>query len=667
MIVFDQLNKNDPHLRTVTWGVLIGLVILLGGLWWVQIISYRHYAENQKAQSFRTVRIPAIRGKILDRHGVPLAENQPSYNVGLYLDELREPFRREFARLRPRQANTNAPAFWQRWLGLKPVKTPPARLSKSQLKELTWQARYGVASNVVANLSATLQEPFSLSADQFRRHYTNQLPLPLPVFTGLNPTQIARFQERGNPPGVDLDLQPSRVYPGGTLAAHLLGYLTSDNESSEGEESFFNFRLPDYRGRIGIEGAYDPELRGRAGAKSVLVNSLGYRQSETTWAEGEPGRNVVLTIDLAIQRACENALQNTPMFGYRVRGAVVVLDPNNGDLLAMVSAPAFDPNKFIPKITHEEYAKLTNEITRPQINRAMQENFAPGSIFKIVTALACIEAGLNPEETFQNPGYIMVPGRHRPFKDTAPPGEYNFRRGFLRSSNHYFITNTLRYGAQSLQNIVKYGQRLHLGERTRLLSGQETPGEFPSLKKIQRGWTYGDTANFCIGQGPISTTPLQMALMVAAIANGGKVLWPRLVDRIEPADPHSDESPVVFPRKPVRDELGASPRALQLVRDAMLADVEDEKEGSGRAAAVPGFRICGKTGTAQVMNERNEKIDQTTWFASYGPYESPRYVVIVMVESGASGGGTCAPVAREIYRQIQQLETSRTPVMARNP
>ena len=237
----------------------------------------------------------------------------------------------------------------------------------------------------MANLSATLQEPFSLSADQFRRHYTNQLPLPLPVFTGLNPTQIARFQERGNPPGVDLDLQPSRVYPGGTLAAHLLGYLTSDNESSEGEESFFNFRLPDYRGRIGIEGAYDPELRGRAGAKSVLVNSLGYRQSETTWAEGEPGRNVVLTIDLAIQRACENALQNTPMFGYRVRGAVVVLDPNNGDLLAMVSAPAFDPNKFIPKITHEEYAKLTNEITRPQINRAMQENFAPGSIFKIVT------------------------------------------------------------------------------------------------------------------------------------------------------------------------------------------------------------------------------------------------------------------------------------------
>jgi len=637
MLIFDQLKKNDPQLRAITWGVLIGLGLLLAGLWWVQVISYRHYAENQRAQSFRTVRIPAIRGKILDHNGAPLAENQPSYNVSLYLEELREGFKEEWKRVRPK-----------------------GKLPRGERIGLEAGARYRVVSNVVQNLAAALQQPLDLDYGQFLEHYTNQLALPMPVITNLTPVQMARFHERSSgAPGLDLELQPNRFYPHGTCAAHLLGFLTHDNSSAQDEEAFFNFRLPDYRGKVGIEVVFDLELRGKAGMKSVLVNSLGYRQSENIWTPSEPGKNVVLTIDLAIQQAAENALRT---HGPDTRGAVVVLNPHNGDVLALASAPTFDPNVYIPRLTHDAAQRLNDPVLRPQINRATQENYAPGSIFKIVDSLACLEAGLDPAEKIQNPGHILV-GR-KLIKDLAAPGEYDFRRAFLKSSNTYFITNGLRYG---VENIVRIGERLHLGERCDLPTRQEVSGSFPRQRTLRQGWSSGDTANLCIGQGPLDVTPVQIAVMTAAIANGGKVLWPRLVDRIEAQEPLGADSTIVFPHRPVRDELGVRPRTLELIRSAMLADVEDA-EGTGKAAAVPGLRVCGKTGTAQVANERNQVIDHTVWFASFAPYENPRYVVVGMVESGASGGGTCAPIAQKIYRALLDRENynaAKPPPLAR--
>ena len=634
MLIFDQLRKNDPQLRTITWSILIGLAILLIGLWYVQVISYKKFSENQRAQSFRTVRIPAIRGKILDRNGQPIVENQPSYNVCLYLDELREQFKEEWRRSRP-----------------------PAKMKRSERLALEAQSRYRVVSNIVQSLSAALQRPLPLPFEDFMRHYTNQLALPLTIAANLDPVQVARFEElSNNPPGVDLEIQPSRVYPYTSAAAHLIGFLTKDNSSAEGEEAFFNFRLPDYRGRVGIEGAFDPELRGKAGMKSVLVNSLGYRQSENVWNSAEPGKNIVLTIDLAIQQAAEKALQSA---GPNTRGAAVVLDPNTGDVLALASCPSFDPNSFVPKISHEDYARLTDPKLRPQINRAIQENYAPGSIFKILIGLACLEAGLNPNEVYTVQPDPSRPGRgcifvgRRKVEDQAPPGEYDFRRALLRSSNAYFITNGLKAGTD---NILRLGGRLHLGERTGLPTGQEVSGFLPKPKNGRGAWFEGETANFCIGQGSIDVTPMQMAIMTAAIANGGKVLWPRLVDRIEPQDWSTGEVAVTNAHTRIRDELGVSPRNLEIIRAAMLADVED-REGTGRAAALPGLRICGKTGTAQVMNSRNQVVDHITWFVSFAPYENPSYVVVAMVESGGSGGGTCAPVAQKIYQAIQIRET----------
>jgi penicillin-binding protein 2 len=653
MLIFDQLKKSDPQLRTLTCVVLAGMAVLLAGLWYVQIIAHRDFTENLRTQSFRTVRIPAVRGKILDRHRQPLAENQPSYNVVLYLEELRPLFRQEYARSRPVHTVTNALPFWQRWLGFSPVQREYVKLTRSQRQAFEWQCRFRVASNIAQRVGAILRQPVTMDFERFRRHYLEQLALPFPLLLGLDTASMARLLEQPSSfPGVDLEVQPVRCYPHRTTACHVLGYLMRDDSSAVDEDAFFNYRLPDYRGRVGIERAFDAELRGKAGVKSVLVNSLGYRQSEEIWTPAEPSKNVVLTLDLAIQQAAEEALQT---LGQEPRGAVVVLDPNSGDLLALASSPAFDPNLFIPQISVKDYERLTNAVLRPQINRATQENYQPGSIFKIVTALAALDAGLDPEDTIYNPGHIFI--ARREIRDEAMPGVYNFKRGFIKSSNTYFISNGLRAGIESL---VRIGQRLHLGERTGLPTGQEVSGNLPSPRRIRVGWTAGDTANLCIGQGAIDVTPLQMAVMTAAIANGGKVLYPRLVSRIEPADPQEGEPVVHFPSGRVRNELGVSARTLQLVRDAMLADVE-EPEGTGKRAAVPGLRVCGKTGTAQITNPQNKIIGHTLWFTSYAPYESPRYVVLVMVESegGGYGGTTCAPMAQKIYRVIKDLEEQR--------
>jgi penicillin-binding protein 2 len=391
-------------------------------------------------------------------------------------------------------------------------------------------------------------------------------------------------------------------------------------------------------------------LRGRAGAKSVLVNNLGYRQTETIWTPAEPGHNVVLSLDVNLQKVAEQSVARRA--GVQARGAVVVMDVHSGDILALVSSPKLDPNWFVQGVPPAEIERLNDPHLRPQINRATQENYAPGSIFKTIIGLACLEAGLNPNEQIYNPGHIYV-GR-RFINDLAAAGQYDFRRAIVKSSNTYFITNGLRHGG--IEKIIALGQRLHLGERAGLPTRQETAGIFPSPGRVSSGWYDGDTANICIGQGQIAVSPLQMAVATSALANGGKVFWPRLVERLEPQDPASPEPPTVFEKGRVRDELGARAQNLQVLHNAMLAETEDP-EGTGHAAVVPGMRICGKTGTAQVTDARNRVVDHTTWFVSFAPYGQPRYAVVVMIESGASGGASCAPIAGDIYLAIREMES----------
>jgi len=661
MLVFDQLKKNDAQLRLLALVIALGLGILLAGLWWVQIVQARSYQANVESQSYRTVRLPSVRGEILDRNGEVLAENRARYNISLYLEDLRGSFRKEYLRIRPMRYTTNALAFWKSWLGLSEVRPVPVRLTTEQSSNLVWDARCHVINQAVIQIAATLRDPtIRLDTNDFKQHYNTRRALPFPVVRDATPIQIARFSEQlsGNI-AADLEIQSTRIYPHGSTAAHVLGYLRRDNQPTDDEERDYYHRLPDFRGVVGIEGHFDAELRGQAGGKSVLVNSLGYRQSETILDPTEPGKDVVLTLDLRIQKEAERSLRTHA--APHGRGAVVVMDVHSGDVLALVSSPASDPNYFVKGFPADEITRWNDADLGVQKNRATREVYQPGSTFKTVVALAALEKGLNPNEEFRvdpdpyNPSKGAFFLGSRRIKDTAPPGNYDLRYALMRSSNSYFVTNGLRPGV--FEKTCELARRLHLGERIGVPLMQESAGNFPTPARLRAGWMPGDTANISMGQGLIDVTPLQMAVLTAALANGGIVLKPRLVDRLKAQDQVALIPPTVFPTRQIRGELGVSATNLKLVRDAMLAETEDI-EGTGRRVQVPGLKVCGKTGTAEWVEKGVTR--NTTWFISFAPHHQPRHAVVVMIEDGVSGGTTCAPVAGDVYRALLNLNTSST-------
>jgi penicillin-binding protein 2 len=670
MLIFDQLNKADRHLRMLSWIIAVGVVILLGGLWWVQIVRSRQFVESQFTQSYRTVRVPAPRGKIMDRNGTVLAENKPVYSITLYLEDrsLRDAVQKQFGQskdaARRAAATVRKPNFIERVLsvfGYKPSLVQVHALSRTNATELLRAARFTVVSNIVGQLSEMIGERIPLNEAQLTNHYHHRLVLPFPIKTKLDAKQIACVQERGlNLPGIDMDVQPERVYPQRTLAAHVIGSLVRSDEAVEGDLAFFDYKLPDYRGYSGIEASFDSALRGRAGAKSVLVNNLGYRQTDTTLSPVEAGKDLTLTIDANIQRVAEHALANINGVTPPVRGGAVVLDVRSGEVLALASVPTFDPTDWIPYLPNAVAGLYTNEYLAPLRNRAIYGNYAPGSTFKIMVALAGLEAGtLKTNEIIRveaNPrdpahGIIYVGKSKHSIRDTVAPGDYDFLRAFIKSSNSYFVDQGLRVRPEP---IVAVAQEFHFGQRTGIPLA-DSPGRLPTSEWVRSnrgGWSPAAIGNLSIGQGDLDVTPLQLAVAVAAVANGGKVLKPQIVMNVRGPDE------LVAPNQPpalrpiVQHEVQVSARSMDIVRQAMLADVENPI-GSGHGAFLSDFRACGKTGTAQV--QRGFKMDYYTWFASYAPVEDPRYSVVVMVESGSSGGGTCAPVAKQIYEKLKYL------------
>ena len=659
MLVIDELKKNDPQLRLVAVLLLAGLGLLLVGLWWVQVISAREFQNHLETQAYRTIRIPAIRGKILDREGRVLADNRPRYTLSIDMDDLNPAFHHAFTNLQAaakRMVKQNI-AQAERKLGrkLSRQELKPYLLSDEYNAQLAYLSRVQAGEELYAGLSEKLGEPLQFNAADFNDHYLKKRALPYPVKRDVGPAEVARFQESyTNGLAADLELESVRHYPYTNTAAHLLGYLKHDDSSMEGEDATFNYRLPDYQGVNGVEGFYNEVLHGLAGTESVLVNNLGFRQSESLDAPPAPGTNVVLTIDLDIQRAAEDSVHLHR--GADANAAVVVMDVRSGDILALASSPSFDPNDFAQGISTAQWDQIQQ--TTAAKNRATYENYAPGSIFKSVVALAALEGGLNPNEIYhveanpEKPDKGMIRLGRRVIRDTAPPGDYDFKRAFIHSSNAYFVN----YGLKArVENIVRIGHEFHLGERAGYFPSQDTPGSFPSAERISSSaWHEGDTANLCIGQGDIAVTPLQMAVMTAAIANDGYVLWPRIVMRIESqSSVENGELVINYPSGRVRNRLDVHPRSMNILRQAMLADVQTS-EGTGTAAAVPGFLICGKTGTAQVQDSANRLIGYNFWFASFAPYENPRYAVVVMVQAHGSGSGgvTCAPIAHDIYEVI---------------
>jgi penicillin-binding protein 2 len=639
MFFFSSLKSSDQRLRVVVNVMGAGLLVLLAGLWFVQIVCASRFEHNSREQSLKRVGIPAIRGRILDRNEKVLANNRAHYNAILYLEDLQGQFGEAYS-----------------------------RLTSAASRALQLEADCQVVSNITFQVGAKLQEPRLLNTNAFLRHYGNYPYVPFEIVPDLDSNQLAEFAEQlSGEPELELETQPVRSYPNGSLAAHVLGYVQRGGPEAEP----ISYTLPDYQGRTGVERVFDSTLRGHAGVKLVLVNSLNYRQREDIETPNEQGGDVYLTLDLGLQRAAEQALAEAQA---KVRGAVVVMDVRNGDILAMASAPAFDPNSFVAGLTQSEVEALNDPKYTPQVNRAVSGAYPPGSTFKIITGLACLESGLDPTEVFDSPGEWRASPRSRPIGDLAGPGKFDFERAFYRSSNTYFINYGMKAG---LRKILDVARRFHLGEKTRFPIGPEVAGNVPLPEEAGVSMHLSSTPDVCIGQ-EITTTPLQMAGMIGAIANGGKIYWPRLVTRSYSAE--TGQIKELFAPGRLRDIVQIDPRHLEIIRRAMLDDTERAPDSVGLGGTaytmfnhdgkpyLPNFRVAGKTGTAEVKSSSVNSPRHITWFTSYGPYESPRYAVVVMVEDGQFGGPTCAPVARKIYEAIIKEEQAHAPgtTLARN-
>ena len=619
----------DRRVFTLAAIILAGVALLLAGLWYVQVATALVYIRNQEVQSMRTVRVPAVRGSILDIHGRPLAQDKPTFVVNAYLEELRHHFREEWKNSQPEY-----------------------ELSKTESSQLEIAVRHRVVSHFTEQLK--LSQPLEVTSKQMQLHFKEQRALPLPVISDLSETNVARFAENSwKVPGMELEVTPNRYYPSLSVA-HIVGHLRRKNRN-DNEILQYNYHLPDYAGKIGVEKNYDQYLCGLPGIRAVQVNNLGYRQAESMPVPPQSGSNIVLTLDLSIQESAMKALERGLNKIGAKAGSAIVMAVDSGDIIAMASTPVFDPNQFTPGISHSLWNHYLTNRPSALLFRATQERYPPGSIFKIISGLALLENGLDPTKHIQCHGSYRI--GHRTINCTASPGLYDFKRAFKHSCNSYFIHHAISQ-EHGIKHIIKMGEQFHLGERTGLLPEQETAGQFPSLNKVNQGWSDGDTANLSFGQGPITVTPLQMALMTAAIANGGTFYHPRIIDRIEPSNTNNTKSSINFPKSVIRSQLFVRPKNLDIIREAMYADVA-ESEGTGHSSYISGYDICGKTGTAQAG--RGKKI---TWFTSFAPYKQPEYAVVVMVENGASGGKTCAPITKVIYEALISRDNQKN--IARN-
>lgn len=651
MFIFDIFKREARRLRTLSGVMAGGLLLLLAGLWFVQIVSGKQMQGRLEKQSFRRPEVPAERGNIFDRNGQALVGNQPQYNAVVYLEDLRSQFAEEYSQMAKDYAREH---------GL-----PPGAKLPSKVKEpLHLEADFRVVSNLSARVAAVLQQPMTLDPQRFRVFLHESIFMPLQIMTNLNARQVAIFSEQlSGQPGLDLQRQPVVWYPHKTAAAHLLGYVVRTG----GEKKYLS---PGYKGNTGLEAAFDDELTGEPGTNLVLVNNEGYRQHEEILVPKQAGKDIYLTISLPLQQAAEQALAR-----HGARGAAVVMDIRTGDVLAMASVPTFDPNEFITGVSATRWAQLDDARMQPLSNRATDEYF-PGSTFKIITTLACLESGvLDVNEIYHNPaeerdpahGVFNEPGYH--IKDTAPPGDYDFEQAFYNSSNGYFCHYGLKAGLRKLLEVAK---RFHLGEKTDFPTGEKA-GIVPRPDQAGgKAWPLSSAPYVSIGQ-EISVTPLQMAVLISAIANGGTIFYPRVVKEIRSSGTGVVEKS--FPEGRVRDTVLLNPQHLQILRHAMLQDTEHPGAHPGSNAydmfhqpghvvlAQAQFHVAGKTGTAQVDSPALD-YKHVVWFDSYGPYNDPRYAVVVMIVDGASGGGTCGPVAEEIYETIVKMEKPVPPPRA---
>ncbi len=583
------------HLRQQRFAVLAGIVlggfgVIAIGLLRLQVAQHERYRELSKENHVRLEVLRAPRGAIFDRNGVLLADSAPSFNIVF------RPFPAESLH-RARMVESHE------WIAT------IASLLGSDSAVVRRQVREANATGK----SAVLQRnaPFAVRA--------------------------AVEESRDLLPGVDVQIEPLRRYAFGTAAAHLLGYAGEVSDAELDSLGAQGYRSGDLIGRSGVERSYEEILRGQDGAEFVVVNASGRRVSTLT--EGPPrlpiaGHDLVLTLDLEVQQAMEEAMKDV------ARGAAVAIDPRDGGILGMVSRPAFDPNEFSVGLSRDRWRQLSSGGSNPLLNRAIQGVYPPGSTFKIVSMVAALRTNVAQAATRLGacPGYYYFGGRRFGCWKHEGHGSLDFIGAIQHSCDVYFYQIGTRLGLSRLEEAARdFG----LGDRTGIDLPQEKRGLMPNQAWYDRRFGAGRTPkgvmlNLAIGQGEVLVTPLQLALMLAETAASGRAMRPHVVREVRGISERVLE--------PTHATLQAEPAVWAAVHQGLELVVT---AGTAAAARVPGLRVAGKTGTAQ-----NPHGDDHALFACYAPVEDPRLVLAFVIENSGHGGSVAAPMAGHVLRRV---------------
>jgi len=577
----------------------VAFLVIAARLWYLQVLRGEEFEKFSLDNRIRIQRVPAPRGRILDRNGRELVVNRPSFDIYLLPEDLREAGR--------------------------------IHGSLSQILQISIEDIKGKVAQAVKK-------------SRFK---------PVLIAQDINRDQLALIEARRTLfPGLIIEVNNLREYPYGKLGASFLGYIGKVTEADLNSNP--NVYSNDLLGKTGIEKAWENSLRGEDGFTQNVTDALGRNVDSKLFLEdlhnknSIPGDDILLAVDIDLQKAAEEALGEQ-------FGAIVAVNVNSGEVLALASNPSYDPVDFIKGIDHDTWNELINDKSFPLVNRATQGLYAPGSVFKMVAAAAALKEGVVTADTVHHcPGYYKL-GTHT-FRcwNRAGHGPVNLHQALVQSCDVYFYKVAEKLGINSLSKYMKdfgFGSRSGIGI-------EEQSGVAPSRewkqKRFKKPWYQGETIVSAIGQGYVNVTPLQVVMMTAAVANGGVLLKPTLVKK---AVTYSGETSIEYSVN-IRTQIPVDSEMLAHIQDALVGVVNDPG-GTGWRARFSDFLVAGKTGTAQVvsLDTKGEGVQYKdhAWFTSYAPADKPQIAVTVLIEHGGQGGVVAAPIAKQIIRAYIKL------------
>jgi penicillin-binding protein 2 len=565
--------------------------------------------ETQKLARTYILDIPAPRGQITDRNGVPLAQNKLSYNLGVSF---------------------------------------PTPLDFSDTQAISY------VREKIEKAEKMIGRPIKISDEAILRHYRNRGILPFEIVTNLTKSEYDEVKEVKAP----MVVRPIyvRTYPNGKIGGQILGYTGKTGRNLDGIIDNHETLWPETEGREGLEQTFNEMLSGKHGEYKLTFDRDGRKTSEKLISPPVPGDNVVTTLDLRLQDLAEKALEAKAK-----RGAIVVIDPNNGDILALASWPTYDPNVFVPSISAEKFKALQDDPNIPLLPRAFRSSYPPGSTFKVAVGLAALESGaVGPDDAYECVPAIQIGNLTFHNWKKGNRGALNFVQALTESCDTWFYQVGIKTGADP---IIDWALKLGFGEKCGIPLRGEVEGRVPNDQYMKathgRKLLNGDIANLSIGQGDTLVTPLQMAQAMAIIANGGTFYQARLVRQVQTLNNEIVSAYQVRAKK----TLNVSPTTMEQLH-AGLIEVVNGTGGTAHQASLDNVEVAGKTGTAQWGPKNKERT--AAWFAGFLPADKPQFAFAALYEgdvgSKVHGGSTAGPMIADVFKQIykdQQVANGR--------